>query len=152
MECCVGFLQVEKRNLTAMLKEKITKFQDVILYIFFGVCTTLVNIITYWLCAHIFLFKVLPSAIVAWFFAVLFAYLTNRKWVFHSEAVRRNEILREVFSFYICRLTTGFIDWALMYVLVDVMNFNDIIIKSIANFLVIILNFIASKLIIFRKR
>ena len=135
-----------------MLKEKFIKFQDVILYIFFGVCTTLVNIITYWLCAHIFLFKVLTSAIIAWFFAVLFAYLTNRKWVFHSEATEQKEIIKEVVSFYTCRLATGFIDWAIMYVFVDLMTFNDVIVKTIANLVVIVLNFIASKVFIFRKK
>lgn len=135
-----------------MLKEKFAKYQDVILYIFFGICTTLVNIVGYWICAHVFLLKVLPSAVIAWFFAVLFAYFTNSKWVFHSEAITRDDILREIVSFYICRLTTGLIDWVLMYVLVDVMHFNDIIVKTFANLLVIVMNFVASKLIIFKKR
>lgn len=134
-----------------MLKTLAEKYQDVFLYIFFGICTTLVNIFTYWLCAHVFHIAVLPSAIIAWFFAVLFAYLTNRKWVFHSEATTKEEIAKEAISFYICRLTTGFVDWALMYVFVDVMHLNDIVIKTVANIVVIVLNFIASKLIIFRK-
>ena len=135
-----------------MIKTLIKKYQDVLLYIFFGICTTLVNILSYWLCAHVFCITVLPSAIIAWFVAVLFAYFTNRKWVFHSEATTRGEIVKEAVYFYVCRLTTGFVDWALMYVFVDVMRFNDIVIKTVANIAVIVLNFIASKLIIFKKK
>ena len=134
-----------------MIKTLLQKYQDVFLYIFFGICTTLVNIFSYWLCAHVFRMAVLPSAIIAWLFAVLFAYFTNRKWVFHSEATAKEEIAKEAISFYVCRLTTGFADWMLMYVFVDVMHLNDIIIKALANLVVIVLNFIASKLIIFRK-
>ena len=134
-----------------MLETLAKKYQDVFIYIFFGICTTLVNIFTYWICAHVFHITVLSSAIIAWFFAVLFAYLTNRKWVFHSDVTTKEEIAKEAISFYICRLTTGFVDWALMYVFVDIMSLNDIVIKAVANIVVIVLNFIASKLIIFRK-
>ena len=148
----MGFLQTEKRYLINMMKKVFVKYQDIILYIFFGICTTLVNIIIYWLCAHVFRFKVLPSAVFAWLFAVLFAYFSNRKWVFHSEVTTKEEILKEAVSFYVCRLTTGFIDWALMYLFVDVMHLNDMVIKTLANVIVIILNFVASKLIIFRKK
>ena len=135
-----------------MIKTLVKKYQDVLLYIFFGICTTLVNIFSYWLCAHVVRIAVLPSAIIAWFVAVLFAYFTNRKWVFHSEATTKEEIVKEAVSFYVCRLTTGFVDWALMYVFVDVMHLNDIVIKTVANIVVIVLNFIASKLIIFKKK
>ena len=125
-------------------------YQDIILYVFFGICTTLVNIITYWFCVYLLDVKVLLSSIIAWFIAVLFAYLTNRKWVFHSNAVKCNECLREFLSFYVCRLTTGFIDWGIMYVFVERFYWNDIIIKTLANIVVIILNFVASKVVIFK--
>lgn len=68
------------------MNEVLNKYKDVIPYIFFGVCTTLVNMIVCWLCAHVFLFSVMISTIVAWVVSVLFAYVTNRKIVFHSAA------------------------------------------------------------------
>lgn len=133
------------------MKALIKKYSDIISYGFFGVCTTLVNILSYYVFAHIISIGVMPSTICAWFSGVLFAYLTNRKWVFHSDAKGSKEIIREIISFFLCRLSTGFIDWACMYIFVDVLNWNDMIIKVSANILVIVLNFVASKLIIFKK-
>jgi len=133
------------------IKKIIKKYKDVTLYLFFGVCTTLVNIITYWIVAHPFGFSTMVSTIFAWFIAVLFAYITNRKWVFHSTTVTSKEIVREIISFFSCRLITGIIDWVCMLIFVDILYLNDVIIKFLANILVIILNYIASKLLIFKK-
>ena len=69
------------------------KYWDVIAYLFFGVCTTLVNIIVYWLMAYPLKFPTIFSTVVAWVVSVLFAYVTNRKWVFHSSANGAKEIL-----------------------------------------------------------
>ena len=134
------------------IKELMNRYRDLILYAFFGVCTTLVNMVVYWLCAHPLKMAVLPSTIIAWFMAVLFAYLTNRKWVFHSEASTRQEIRKEIVSFYSCRIATGVVDWVLMFVFVDLLHMNDMVIKVIANIVVIVLNYIASKLVIFKKK
>lgn len=135
-----------------MIKQLYEKYKDVIPYAFFGVCTTIVNTVVYYICAYPLDLAVIPSTIIAWFFAVLFAYLTNRKWVFHSEAKTRSEIQKEVISFYACRIATGIVDWLCMYVFVDLMHLNDMIIKVGANILVIVLNYVASKLVIFKKR
>ena len=128
------------------------KYRDVIPYLFFGVCTTVVNVVTYWAAAHIFHLNVMVSTVLAWILAVLFAYVTNRKWVFHSEASGRNDILKEIISFFSCRLATGFVDWFCMFLFVDVLAWNDVFVKTAANVLVIILNYVASKLLIFKKR
>lgn len=128
------------------------KYKDVTAYLFFGVCTTLVNIAVYWICAHSLNIGIMPSTIIAWVTAVLFAYLTNRKWVFHSEAYSSKEILREILAFFSCRITTGVIDWLMMYIFVDCLHINDVFIKAVANIIVIVLNYIASKLLIFQKR
>lgn len=58
------------------------KYKDIVLYLFFGVCTTLVNVIAYWICAHPLDINTMTSTIIAWVLAVLFAYITNRNWVF----------------------------------------------------------------------
>ena len=135
-----------------MIRRLYEKYRDLIPYVFFGVLTTLVNTGVYWLCAHPLGMPVLLSTVIAWFVAVLFAYLTNRKWVFHSEAVTAKEIAREVISFYLCRLATGLLDWGLMYLLVERLHCNDMVVKVAVIILVIILNYVASKLLVFRKK
>lgn len=122
------------------------------MYLFFGGCTTLVNIIVYYVCAHIASIATMPSTITAWAASVLFAYLTNRKWVFESEETKAFGIARELFKFFGCRLATGLVDWLCMFVFVDLLLWNDLLVKIGANILVIILNYVASKMLIFRKR
>ena len=135
-----------------MIRKLYEKYQDKILYLVFGALTTAVNTGVFWLCAHPLGMPVLPSTMIAWFLAVLFAYLTNRKWVFHSEASTRKEYTREILSFFLCRLGTGVLDWVLMYLLVDQLHLNVLVVKISVNILVIILNYVASKLLIFRKK
>ena len=133
-----------------MMKDLYIKYKNFILYIFFGICTTMINIITYYICAYIFLVETIISTTIAWIFAVFFAYVTNRKWVFDSKAIFMNEIIKEVVSFFSCRLATGVIDILIMYLFVNLLHFNDIFIKIIANIIVIIFNYIASKFLIFK--
>lgn len=133
------------------LKNLYNKYKDVIPYLFFGVCTTLINVIAYWLMAHPFNIGTMLSTLVAWFIAVVFAYVTNRKWVFCSKANSRKEKLEEFGSFFACRIGTGIIDWIIMFLFVDIIGFNDVIIKFFANVIVIVLNYIASKFIIFNR-
>ena len=128
------------------------KYKDVVLYLFFGVCTTVANVITYWLAAHPFNLGTMPSAIIAWVVAVTFAYITNRKWVFHSSASGGKEIFAELTSFFACRLATGGVDWGCMLLFVDIMGMNDMLVKCAANIIVIVLNYVASKLVIFQSK
>ncbi len=130
--------------------ELIDQYRDVIPYAVFGVLTTLVNIVSYWLFSHIFHAGVMGSTVIAWILSVLFAYVTNRKWVFHSKAVGTRAVVKEMISFFTCRLATGVIDWLCMFVFVDLLHLNDMVIKIAANVIVIVLNYIASKLVIFR--
>ena len=133
------------------MQELFGKFKDVVPYLFFGVCTTLVNIVVYWLSVHILSQSVMTGTIIAWIAAVLFAYLTNRKWVFHSKASTNRDIIKEMSSFFGCRLASGVLDWLLMFFFVDCLKCNDIVIKTISNVVVIVLNYIASKFVIFRN-
>ena len=128
------------------------KYKSIIMYLIFGVLTTVVNVVTYYISAHIFSVNTVASSVIAWFAAVLFAYITNRKWVFNSRQTGFKNILFEISRFFLCRFATGVVDWVIMYVFVDLLSFNDIIIKISANIIVIILNYVASLLIIFRKK
>lgn len=126
------------------------KYKSLILYAFFGGCTTLVNMIAYAGCTRWFGMGIKISTIIAWVLAVTFAYLTNRTMVFESEAKSRESILKEVISFFSCRLATGGIDLLIMYVFAEVMGIHDMVMKIVSNIIVILLNYAASKLIIFK--
>lgn len=134
------------------LKQLFIKYKEMILYIIFGGGTTLVNIFVYYICAHPLSFPTVPSTVTAWVMSVAFAYVTNRIYVFESHSRGLTAILREIVSFVGCRLLTGLMDLVVMYICVDLLHFNDLIIKIISNILVIVLNYIASKLLIFRKK
>ena len=125
------------------------KYKEAILYLIFGGLTTLLNILTYAVCAHLFMLDTIPSNAIAWIAGVIFAYVTNKIYVFESKTDTFKALVMECASFVGCRLATGVMDMAIMYVTVDVLHFNDVIMKIISNILVIILNFVFSKLFIF---
>ena len=133
-----------------MIKQYWEKYKDVILYLFFGGCTTLVNIFVYWFSVHVLGTSVMFGTVAAWALAVFFAYISNRSLVFHSSATGVSEILKEITSFFACRLGTGVVDWGIMLVFVNMLHFNDMIIKVVANIIVIILNYVLSKFVIFK--
>jgi len=126
-------------------------------YLIFGALTTIVNILTYALFASIIL-KGLPSKevivnvseIIAFIVALIFAYVTNKIYVFKSKVKTFKELIREMTSFTSCRIVTEIVS-ILMMNLAIWLNINDILMKVIANIVVIVLNFIFSKLIIFKK-
>ena len=126
------------------------RYKEVILYLVFGVCTTLVNIIVYYVCAHPLAMKTVPGTCVAWAVSVLFAYITNKIWGFESRSGGFKETMREMISFVSCRIATGVLDLAIMYLFVDVLHLPDMWIKIASNVVVVILNYVASKLLIFK--
>ncbi len=128
------------------------KYKPVLLYLVFGVLSTLVNIGIYALCYRFFGFSNVISNIIAWVLTVLFVFVTNKNWVFGSKSMEKRVLVYELVTFYGCRIATGLLDLAMMYVSVDLLSFNALGMKVISNVIVIILNFIASKLIIFRKQ
>lgn len=127
------------------------KYKPVLLYLIFGVLSTLVNIGIYALCYRFFGFTNVISNIIAWVVTVLFVFVTNKNWVFGSKSMEKKVLVYELVTFYGCRIATGLLDLAIMYVSVDLLSFNALGMKVISNVIVIILNFIASKLVIFRK-
>lgn len=133
------------------MKDLYNKYKEVINYLFFGVCTTVINIVTYYVCAHWFDFSTTVSNIIAWIISVAFAYVTNKIWVFESKEKGVSHIIREMLSFFGCRFGTLWMDIAVMYIFVDVLHYPDMIIKIASNVLVVIVNYIASKLFIFKK-
>ena len=133
------------------LRELFIKYRELLSYLFFGVLTTVVNYVSYLLLAPFFGTTTIPTAI-AWVLSVAFAYLTNRRWVFRSQAKGAAAVLREAGSFVGARLISGVIDVGIMWVFTDRLGFNDKLVKLASNVFVVIFNYIASKLIIFRKK
>lgn len=127
-------------------------YRGFFLYVIFGVLTTLVNITTYLLCEKLFFLPTVPATVFAWIAAVLFAYLTNRKWVFCSKRQSASGVLQEMTAFFCCRLATGVLEVVLMYVTVDRLGQNGVLMKTASNVLVIVLNYIAGKFIVFQKK
>ncbi len=133
------------------MKELIKKYKSIISYLFFGVCTTLVNIVVYYLCAHSVGMTTVISTVIAWIASVLFAFITNKLYVFESKSFEKKLLLREGISFFGCRLATGILDLVIMYISVDLLDMQDLFMKILSNVLVIVLNYICSKLVIFKK-
>ncbi len=127
----------------------VKKYQSLLMYGIFGVLTTIVNIAVYYVCYHVLTMSNLVSTAIAWFLAVVFAFFTNKIWVFDSKSFETTLLVHELTAFFSCRIITGLLDMIIMYIAVDKMLWNEMLWKAISNVLVIILNYIASKLIIF---
>lgn len=128
------------------------KYKSFIAYAFFGVCTTLVNLLSYRLFYFVLEVPNVPSTMIAWLFAVLFAFVTNKLWVFNSKSWGFAVVIPELVKFFICRIATGILDVGIMWLAVDKMQWNAMAWKFISNIIVIVLNYVASKMIIFIKR
>jgi len=133
------------------MNEIFKKHKEFILYMFFGGCTTIVNILVYYVCTRLINLKTVESTVIAWCMSVLFAYVTNREYVFASNKHTFKDIISEIVSFVGCRLLSGIIDLSIMYVCVDLIGIDDMVIKIISNIIVIVFNYVASKLIVFKK-
>ncbi len=151
--------KIEEIVLKMLEKIKLKKISDfyrnhieVMRYLIFGVLTTVLNIIIYAICFYVINIENLVSNIIAWVLSVIFAYTTNRKYVFNSKANKSKEVIREVISFFTSRLLTLGIDELIMFISVDKLMINGLVMKIISNIIVIILNFIFSKLIVFKKK
>ncbi|MBM6879730.1 GtrA family protein [[Clostridium] spiroforme] len=129
------------------MKELLLKYKEIIMYLIFGVLTTVVNIAVYYIMANSLQIHYLISNIVAWFLSVLFAYVTNRKYVFESKS---EQIIKEMTSFFGARLATGAMDMVLMWLFVGLHILPDFAAKVITNVIVIIANYILSKLVVFK--
>ncbi len=134
------------------IKELYLKYKEIINYLFFGGCTTIVNFISYYIPARIIGIDEVISNSIAWCISVLFAYVTNKIFVFSSKKENLVGILKEMFSFIFARLFTGALcDIGLFALMINILGINDIVSKITTQILVVILNYVLSKLVIFKK-
>lgn len=129
----------------------IAKHKSVLLYVIFGIITTAVNYLVY---LPLYNFLTLPAAIcnvVAWFVAVIVAFLTNKPFVFNSHDWSLKTVSDELSKFLGMRIVSGLAETAIIFLTVDVLNWNGNLWKLITSALVITINYIASKFIVFDK-
>lgn len=136
------------------IKELYRKYEEIVNYIVVGVMTTLVSWFAYFVSVMTFLDAENPielqiANIICWVVGVAFAYVTNRKYVFKST---EKNILKEAVQFSASRLSTLFLDMAVMFVMVTLMAVNDGISKIVSSVLVTITNYLISKLFVFRSK
>lgn len=127
------------------------KNQEIWNYLITGGFGVVVSVASYEL-SRIIGFGIITSNIISWIIAVLFMYVTNKIIVFKSKCDNNKELIKEFFSFIVARLFTLFIETTVLYIGSDLLKINDIIVKIIAQIIIIILNYIFSKLLIFKKK
>lgn len=132
-------------------KNLMLRYSSQIMYLFFGVLTTLINVLVFVVAIKLG-FQTSLANILAWSISVLFAYATNRIWVFESKVKNLKSILIEMAKFFFYRILTLGIDIAIVDFGVKILNQNAIIWKLIDNVVVIILNYVFSKVFIFREK
>ena len=130
------------------LKSIIIKNKEYILYLIFGILTTLVNFFIYYLFTYILKVNYLISNCLAWLSAVIFAFVTNKTIVFNKSL---KIIVKEFVKFINCRLISGFIEVIGLFIIVDKLNIMDMLAKVLIGVIVIILNYIFSKVFVFNN-
>jgi putative flippase GtrA len=127
------------------------KHREILLYLIFGGATTLVNFIFYAVASFGLGLSAWLSSIIAWVFAVSFAFVTNKIYVFESKTKDKIGLAREFSLFIGARIASGAINTALMYIFVDILAFNELVMFALCQIFVIVFNYVASKWLIFRK-
>ncbi|MBS6043243.1 GtrA family protein [Clostridium baratii] len=120
------------------------------MYIIFGVLTTVLNFLVYIIFTRVFEANFLISNAVAWLLAVIFAFITNKIYVFNSTDYNIKFIIKEFSEFTISRIFTGLLDIGLLYLFVSIIHMNDLISKIIIGIIITILNYVISKMYVFR--
>lgn len=136
-----------------MIKKLYIKNKEIIKYLIFGVLTTIISLLVYYTLTNTILnpnndLELQIANIISWIISVSFAYITNKLYVFNA---KNKNILKEIIKFFSSRILTLILDIILMYIFVSLLKFNDQIIKLLITIIVIILNYILSKIFIFKK-
>lgn len=130
----------------------VKKYWSILSYLFFGVVTTVVNMAVYYVGYHVCGLSSDLSTVIAWVLAVLTAFLTNKPFVFCSHDWSPKVLLPEAGSFFGCRLGSGVVELAVMHITVEMLGLPGMLMKLLVNVIVVILNYVASKLLVFRKK
>ena len=154
--------QIEKIKLSEVNWKKINlktliglylQYKEIINYLIFGVLTTCVNFASYFIFAKLIRIDEVISSGMSWFCSVLFAYITNKIFVFESETKTIKDVFLEMCSFFVARVVSGILcDVGTFALMVKVFYINDIIAKIVTQFMVVIVNYVFSKFFIFKNK
>lgn len=128
------------------------KYHDVIVYLIFGVLTTVVNYLVYLPCYNILGLSASVSNAASWAVAVAFAFLTNKPFVFRSHDWSAKTVIPELIKFLGTRAGSGALETLILFVTVDVLSWDGNVWKLITSVLVVVLNYVGSKLLVFHKK
>ncbi len=133
------------------IKKLLTRYAPILLYLVFGVLTTLVNYLVYLPCYNLLGLSAAVSNVAAWAAAVAAAFLTNKPFVFHSYDWSAKTVLPELAKFLGTRLGSGALETGILLLTVDILGWNGNLWKLVTSVLVVVLNYVGSKLLVFRK-
>jgi putative flippase GtrA len=129
------------------------KYKEVINYLIFGGLSTIVNFVSYFIAARMIGIEEVTSSAISWFCAVLFAYVTNKLFVFESKTETKKAMIKEMVSFFLARILSGILcDVGSFALMVKVFHINDIFAKIVTQVMVVVVNYVFSKLFIFKKK
>jgi putative flippase GtrA len=134
------------------IRDLISKHWDILTYLFFGGLTTVVNYLVYLPCYNLLHLSAAVSNVIAWVVAVAFAYLTNKPFVFKSHDWSMKTVAPELAKFVGCRIGSGLMETAIIFIAVDCLHGSGNLWKLVTSVLVVILNYVGSKLLVFRKK
>lgn len=134
------------------LCESLWNNTELVAYLFAGVATTVVNYVVYYIATRVFGLTTMPGTWVAWALAVAFGYVVNKIFVFKTHCPDMAALVREAVGFVTMRLMSLGAETVLMFLTVEVLHLNDLVMKPVINIVVIVLNYVFSKLIIFKKK
>lgn len=133
------------------IRQMIEKYWDVLMYLIFGVLTTVVNYAVYIPVYNFLGFSAAVSNCIAWVIAVAFAYLTNKPFVFKSHDWSWKTVGPELTKFVSCRIASGAMETVILLLTVDILGWNGNIWKLVTNVLVVFANYFGSKFLVFKK-
>ena len=133
------------------IRNLIAKYYDILAYLVFGVLTTVVNYLVYLPCYNLLEMSAAVSNVIAWAVAVAFAYLTNKPFVFRSHDWSAKTVIPELTKFVGSRIASGALETGIIFLTVDLMAWNGNVMKLLTSVIVVVLNYIASKVLVFRK-
>ena len=133
------------------MRSLLVRHWDIISYLVFGVLTTVVNYLVYLPCYNLLGLSAAVSNVIAWAVAVLFAYVTNKPFVFRSHDWSLNTVLPEFAKFVGCRVASGGAETLILLLTVDILGWNGNLWKLVVSVLVVIANYFGSKLLVFKK-
>ena len=138
--------------MTDTLRTLLQKHREIVSYIFWGVMTTAVNYAAYFLLRNVFLVPLVAGNAAAWAVSVLFAYFVNKLFVFRSKDWAWRVALRELWQMVASRIFSLGLETGILWLFVEKLLLNEFIVKLAANVLVVIVNYVLSKFIIFNKK